>query len=656
MNKIKNILLGMLAVTFIAGIISCSEDFLKEEMTTSYNTSYYQTQEGLNDLAVALYGNIRYHFAYEWAYGTTSYGCDEFSSGTDLTSEMWNTYDSRLAPYVTGYANKNYPSPDHLWDQMYLGISSANVIIANQDVFTDEDMKNKCIGEAYFLRGYNYLRLVMQYGGVVLKLEPSTTVERYFERASAEECVASIVSDLQKAYNMLPEDEFRGKGTFTKPAAAHFLAKALLFRCSERNDDWNSSYQDADLSQIITLCDYVIATRPLANDYRDLWNWTGVDCQAEMLPEILMSAQFNGDASTFGRFKNRAYCYFIAQYSNLPLMTRTVPGGLDFQRCRPTQYGYNVYDRVNDSRFWKSFKTKYRVNKAGDNSYGIEDGDLGVLYIVNSQDDTRFKVDSVGTGSYKYVDTETGHPVPNVYINYADGQWVGQTWGNNRFASCSKYEDGSRTAVKDNGNRDGVLARTGETYLIKAEALVRQNLYQQAIDVVNILRGRAQYVDGEDRDHNTDGSQAANEGKDESFDAYCNRNSYYESNNIPVITAATDLQIADYNTLPPEDEAILSTLGVTSDYDRMLNFILNERSRELMGEFLRWDDLARTKTLVLRAKAYNPEAAPNIKDYHCLRPIPQSFIDGVLNPDGTNLSDAEKAAFQNPGYTNVTIE
>jgi hypothetical protein len=32
------------------------------------------------------------------------------------------------------------------------------------------------------------------------------------------------------------------------------------------------------------------------------------------------------------------------------------------------------------------------------------------------------------------------------------------------------------------------------------------------------------------------------------------------------------------------------------------------------------------------------------------RPIPQKFIDTLQNPDGTNLSDADKKAWQNPGY------
>jgi hypothetical protein len=127
-------------------------------------------------------------------------------------------------------------------------------------------------------------------------------------------------------------------------------------------------------------------------------------------------------------------------------------------------------------------------------------------------------------------------------------------------------------------------------------------------------------------------------------------NSYYESNNIPTTTAASaSLAITNIATLPAQDEYIISTLGLSTPYDRMLCFILNERSRELCGEYKRWEDLARTLTLVKRVQNFNLEGGPNVKAHHTLRPIPQTFLDGIQS-GGVALTGTQKQAMQNPGY------
>lgn len=100
-----------LSVAMTAGFSSCSDSFLDEKNKSSYTTDYFKTSQGIQDLATALYGNIRWHFGYEWAYGITLYGTDEFTNGSDLTAEPWNTYDSRLNPLdctkANGAANNN---------------------------------------------------------------------------------------------------------------------------------------------------------------------------------------------------------------------------------------------------------------------------------------------------------------------------------------------------------------------------------------------------------------------------------------------------------------------------------------------------------------------------------------------------------------------
>jgi hypothetical protein len=76
-----------------------------------------------------------------------------------------------------------------------------------------------------------------------------------------------------------------------------------------------------------------------------------------------------------------------------------------------------------------------------------------------------------------------------------------------------------------------------------------------------------------------------------------------------------------------------------------IDYILDERGRELLGEYKRWFDLKRTGTLVARASAHNYK----IKEANfvgidgklkILRPIPQSALDLNQNKDFP----------QNPGY------
>lgn len=73
--------------------------------------------------------------------------------------------------------------------------------------------------------------------------------------------------------------------------------------------------------------------------------------------------------------------------------------------------------------------------------------------------------------------------------------------------------------------------------------------------------------------------------------------------------------------------------------------IMEERARELAGEQMRWLDLKRWGVLLDRVKKYNPQAAVNIKDFHVVRPIPQTQIDR-----STKGTDGKSVFIQNPGY------
>jgi starch-binding outer membrane protein, SusD/RagB family len=134
-----------------------------------------------------------------------------------------------------------------------------------------------------------------------------------------------------------------------------------------------------------------------------------------------------------------------------------------------------------------------------------------------------------------------------------------------------KFIDSKRASINDmRGSRDWVVFRLAETYLLASEAFMKAGNMGNAVTYMNILR-----------------RTAALPGKE------------------------------------PEMEISASDLDI--------DFILDERGRELCGELWRWIDLKRTGKLLERVRAHNTSATTRMNDYHVLRPIPQSQIDRTSN-------------------------
>jgi hypothetical protein len=649
-NKIVKI--SLLAILFAMVTTSCKKSFLDETLKTVRDLEFYKTDAGIQQLVNGAYYQVfSTQFNGEMAFSNMCYGADEFRVGGDPSNGMYNSYGNTFGSFVTPN-NGNTVAANAQWDNLYIGIGHANLIIQNAkaSASTADAIKKTALGEGYFLRAYNYLRLVSQFGAVPLKTAPSTEVELEFTRAAPKDIYDVIIADFTQAFNLLPNTGSPAK--ITKDAAGHFMAKAYLSRASEINDSWNSSTKAADLAAIGPLCDAVIANHALAPNFGDLWRYTAPNGANENLRELILSAQFTSDLSASG--SNTQHLYYAARYEDVVQMQRDLSGDRPFSRLAPNFFMYRVYDMQNDSRFWKTFRTKHKVNANTPTAPYVQ-GDLGIMYVINQPGDTRFSANLLNNS---VVYSGTGKTVPHVYVAYKNGVTVDGGWNDTRkFPSLSKFFDGSRTAGFNDvrGLRDITLARSAETHLIAAEAKVRlaklgTGTYNDALPYINTVRSRAQYSNGESRSVYYDGGAAPSSAPQTIPPSFFPENSYYESNNIPITTAAsTPLAITNIAALPAGDEYIINALGLSATYDRMLALVLNERSRELAGEYLRWQDLSRTKTLVKRAQVFNPDAAPNIKDFHLLRPIPQTFLDGI-QAGGVALTGAQKQAMQNPGY------
>ncbi|WP_336537288.1 RagB/SusD family nutrient uptake outer membrane protein [Bacteroides acidifaciens] len=673
---------------------SCSESFLDEELKTQYSTDRFKTQEGLDELVTGAYQKLKFKFNYIWGIQCYNMGVDEFTDANNVIP-AWNHYSQDLNSSETA---ANQP----IWDNYYGLVEPANILLQNLPQYynTSSPTYNTRLGEAYFLRAYAYFELVKQFGGVPLKLEPSTSAETYFTRNSEEEIYTQVISDFGEAYRLLPK-QGESVGRINKYAAAHFLAKAHLFRASELYSSWNGNYVSSDLDAVIQYGSEVVDAHPLCDDYVELWDYQQPNGANEKVSEVILAAQFSNDEATWGRFGNQMHLYYPSVYQDLSGCKRDISGGREFSYVSATEYTMQVFDRVNDSRFWKSFITCYGANETKsapewteeDMPYapaGVNKGDkrfrggeLGLKYIVNNPGDNRYEEypnapaytvlkDGKMCNTYTYVRYFKGQSHSwNLNENEKTGNYY-NIIPHKRSVALSKFRDGYRVSIASQfGTRDAIIARSADDVLMVAEAYIRKGeaSYNKAIEWINKLRNRAGYADQEDRSKNVDGGQAYKNnpycsgkggGHSDEGAIYWDKNTYYESNNMEgaETTASTKSamklnSVADvYNSTV--DTPIYNELGCTSNAEKMMCFLLNERTRELCGELQRWEDLARTKTLDARWHKFNDGATRGIGEFnpskHYYRPIPQAFLDGITNANGSALNNEEKKAMQNPGY------
>ncbi|WP_288359819.1 RagB/SusD family nutrient uptake outer membrane protein [uncultured Bacteroides sp.] len=693
--KINKLLFAAILTSVMGGsITSCSESFLDEELKTQYSTDRFKTQEGLDELVTGAYQKLKFKFNYIWGIQCYNMGVDEFTDANNVIP-AWNHYSQDLNSSENA---ANQP----IWDNYYGLVEPANILLQNLPQYynTSSPTYNTRLGEAHFLRAYAYFELVKQFGGVPLKLEPSTSAETYFTRNSEEEIYTQVISDFGEAYRLLPE---RGEsvGRINKYAAAHFLAKAHLFRASELYSGWNGNYVSSDLDAVIQYGSEVVDAHPLCNDYVELWDYQQPNGANEKVSEVILAAQFSNDESTWGRYGNQMHLYYPSVYQGNDIggCKRDISGGREFSYVSATEYTMQVFDRVNDSRFWKSFITCYGANETKsapewteeDMPYapaGVNKGDkrfkggeLGMKYIVNNPGDNRYEE---YPNAPAYTALKDGKMCNTyTYVRYFKGQshsWnLSEKTGNyyniiphKRSVALSKFRDGYRVSIASQfGTRDAIIARSADDVLMVAEAYIRKGeaSYDKAIEWINKLRNRAGYANKEDRSKNVDGGQAYKNnpycsgkggGHSDEGAIYWDKNTYYESNNMEgaETTASTKSamklnSVADvYNSAV--DTPIYNELGCTSNAEKMMCFLLNERTRELCGELQRWEDLARTKTLDNRWHKFNDGATRGIGEFnpskHYYRPIPQAFLDGITNASGSALTNDEKKAMQNPGY------
>ena len=602
MKKINSFLL---IFGLLFGATACT-NWLSEDGAPKMTYDYYGTEQGVDAAVAAAYSFLRWGCGGERYDVLTELGTDLFTAGSDGKNKTsFNAYGTQLNP------EDNILSG--LWENHYKGISDANIAM-DQILQSDmsESKKLTSLGEMLFIRSFLYFELVQQFGKVPLVTEGSFEIRTDFKRAAIADIYKQIITDLRTAVEYLPEKvDDSQKGKATSYAASHLLAKVYLTRGSAVTDVRGQKATDMD--SVLYFSENVIKNSPyrLQKNFADLWNIDNMG-NSEVIFAVQFTSNpiFNDDGNTF-------HLYWLPVYDDEDGMERDIFYGRPYKRYRPTdKVLFKLYDRKNDSRFYKSFRWAYMSNYAKTIPVWKELEDKGEIYFTPDPQKGQIagkKKFEVGDTAIYYTIEKTGLEKNSIEMkklraNKSYTYYPYEVHDSKHYPTLIKHLAPNRPSVAERAaSREWVRMRLGETYLIAAEAAGRKGDFDLAAKYINVIRERAAWADGETK---TAQYWEIEGGTPDDI------NSTYD--NIKV--TAAELSTGDF-----------------------VSFILDERGRELLGEICRWEDLVRTEKFYEWVKKYNSDAEAAIKPYHKLRPIPQTQIDR-LDPVGPVEEE------QNEGY------
>ena len=467
--------------------------------------------------------------------------------------------------YTTSYGTLN-----NVWRNAYTFINSCNAVVDNAPLVAGISKANqdRLIGEAKFLRASYYLNLVQLFGDVSLNKNFQTAGTTAASRAPIADVYNFMVQDLKDAIATLPASPKSAgvlPGKATAAAAKHLLAKVYLTRAGS-SAKLATDYQDAYNTATGLITTASGVGLSLLPDFGKVFA-EGNEDNTEVLWTVQHTSNiaFNGPNNS-GSGDNVLNHMWVGQYEKRPGMIRDIFYGRPYIRCIPTRW-------LSDTAFRE---------KINDSRYSKS---FQTVWYANNPDPKGYPVWSnplpagapanAVPGQPKFKLGDTAIYMPGVDVSDAK---IAATrylvvpprkYDNTLSVTLMKYFDSKRADLNAPSVRPVIVYRLAETYLIAAEAAYMLSRATDAVSLINTVRERAAAAPGN--------------------------------------VAAMDIKASDLS----------------------LDFILDERTRELCGENVRWLDLVRTNKLLERVRLHNPEAAPNIQDKHVLRPIPQAQIDAT---------------------------
>jgi starch-binding outer membrane protein, SusD/RagB family len=592
----RQFLTSILLISAIVFASTGCKKILEEQPRTGFAPTFFTTSDGIQGGIAGIYSSFRGHWGTQIFTQLFNAGTDESLKGGAADVQHWFTYNN---PVIKSSTN-DYAG---LYNSLFIDINTANGVLeygvnANIPAAT----KTQLLAQAKFLRGFCYYYLVTTFGQVPLHITFNTSPSAADAPAPLADLYAQMIKDFTESAADLPNTPAAGLGKPAYKATALFLlAKTYLWR------GWSTVAQPTDFTQAYTISKGIIDNKAtyglnllpyFGNVFRE-----GQEYSSEVLMVIdhtkdLKFGQNNQvGAGGGGAGANHSNFFWRPNYptinANYPasggssVTVRDINNGRPFQRIRPnTKYIMDVAfaNRATDARYEGTFQTAWLSNSSQMSVRGSTGATTPRGTLINGVDTAIWMADRLVTpaerAAFKGIIFEPDH-LPGATVRYTASY----------YPSVRKFDDSTRGDLNDYSDRPYILFRFSEVYLVAAEAALKGGATtQDAADMINVLRTRA---------------------------------------------------ALKQNQTPAQYTAAVAAQQITAA-QVTVDFLLEERSRELFAEDVRWWDLSRTKKLVERVNLHNTEqVAPGVQPYNMLRPIPQQQIDLVT--EGPPFP-------QNPGY------
>lgn len=635
MKLFNKLIIGSLILgSTAAGLQSCSLE--EYNPSNSGADATFATPQGMEYLVNQMYYWMRAKY----------YGREDpvlyFEASTDLFQNCPTNYNYGMQN-TRCTDMENHGSVTGFWERMYDDVNNANCVINRlpKCVGLSEEQAADFEGEACFIRAYCYWNLVELFGDVEMRTTETETPNFSAERTSLLKIYDEIIiRDARRAAEILPVKPYKGNvGRATKKAAQALLARVLLTRASY--DNGTAFYEEAlkEAKKMLKnpgalSSEYGVVLYPT---YDEIWQARNNKSNTEYLwvNSFSSNTTFNADSKP-----NRLHMYWSNKILGMPGIGTTTSWEYPKvePRVAPTYYFLKLWkdwdgryasvmkenfkNGTGDDYMWAEDETRIKnlmlPKDAADNlETAIVDANGQIYEITKEERDDDYKIDKSLEGiavidinaiyNKDYLTAEGGAPLRISNENMGPLETtadLSNLWPMlNKFRIWDGDPNGMILLQAHNGQMgyaDAPIMRFAEVPLIAAECAIRLSKTDEAIQII----------------------------KD---------------------WIRTSRILAPGHTLD-EAHADLTKANLTGD--KGIEWIMEERARELCGEYLRWFDMKRVYghqgKFAEKYKLRNPcmdrdgrtDAADRHNEFNRYWPIPKSFRD--------KLDD--KTGWQNYGY------